>query len=1079
MQYDVFLSHNSADKPVVEQLALKLRKAGVSVFFDKWDLVPGERWQESLEKALEQSASCAVFLGSVGFGKWEEQEMRAALDRRAAMPGFRVIPVLLPGAKPEDLPPFLKAFTGQKLEFGPEEPEAFRRLLHGIRGEKPGPPPEDAALEESECPFRGLEVFKAEHAKYFCGRDELTSQLVKRLGRRRFLVVIGVSGSGKSSLIRAGLLPALEQGALPGSEHWKVVFMRPDREPLGNLAYGLTKHLPGGEDSFSELKKIRSEMQESSRTLHLTAAKIARSLGTKARVLIVVDQFEELFTQSPPLEKAAFLENLLEATTGHSGRTKVVISMRADFQHLAQVEHEELQKRLESSQFYVGTMSESELLQVIEIPAQRAGFSYEDGLVERILEEVRNQVGSLPFLEHALKELWKQRQGTQLTFEGYETIEGVEGSLARWAENVYQQLETPQRKKIARGILLELVQLGDEIATDTKRRVKYSNLAAGNADEAEFDFVVETLTSERLLTTNTDQKFNERTIELAHETLLHSWPKYNQWLHEERDDIVIGRYFERRLRDWKNAGQDPAELLGGRRLEEVKRWSARRANKLTAPESEFLKKSLFFQQEAEQKDQELEQLRKERAQISAGKHQTLLPSELIEEKRNEPWLTEPDELFQEADVAELLDTPVFQHQLGIGSDGFPFDRNPWDLSQAGWGVIFPDYVDPVIREQLSELFSLRSEQSKDMFKMFVRKRSESASSFCARHGEPTGTTRPDRIPYYLLIVGDPQSIPFNFQQELSRQHAVGRVQFDTLEHYRKYAVQVIRAEQGLYKTRDTIELFSPNDHSEIMSLMNTHFAEPIYRNLQTYLKRTSTSWEIRLASENDAKKSDLIDILAHSSPSLLLLNCGARSLRPGHEDQKWAQGSLICQEAPGEQRLFGAGDIPKSADLEGQIVLFFSSYGVGCQVLDNFPHEGNVILPRVLTPKPFISALPQALLGHGALAALGRIGRSWTNFFTWGKYLGTPMSTTETVEDSLKRLIRGERLGHAIRPMIQRYLVLSDYLLSRLDKARIGIAPNQRQLEFLWTAVNDAKNFIILGDPAVFLPGHQRVPPGR
>src|SRR5262245_34046890 len=245
-RYHVFLSHSGADKPAVEDLALRLRQEGVEPWLDKWHLIPGDPWMRALEDALDASDSCAVFVGPGGLGPWQNEEMRAAIDRRVreGRGRFRVIPVLLPGAERGErsrLPAFLVAATWVEFRRSLDEGEPFRRLVCGIRGVEPGAGPDQATFK-GQCPYRGLQVFDVEHAPFFCGREAMTEWLLTELrraerpgGRARFLAILGSSGSGKSSLARAGLVASLRQGALEGSERWPVAICRPGPDPLESL----------------------------------------------------------------------------------------------------------------------------------------------------------------------------------------------------------------------------------------------------------------------------------------------------------------------------------------------------------------------------------------------------------------------------------------------------------------------------------------------------------------------------------------------------------------------------------------------------------------------------------------------------------------------------------------------------------------------------------------------------------------------------------------------------------------------------------------------------------------------------
>src|SRR3954454_11335093 len=245
-QHDVFLSHATNDKPLVEELARRLTRENLKPWLDKWNLIPGTPWQPELEAALAECASCAVIIGPGGFGPWHHEEMRTAINRRVEdrAHAFRVIPVLLPGVeRPErsKLPGFLSATTWVEFRDTLDDPEAFRRLLCGIRGIEPG---EGAggAVFEGRNPYRGLELFDVEHAPLFFGREALTEWLLDALKRKpsgaedRVLAIVGASGSGKSSLARAGLMAALRDGQLGGRAPGPRAICRPGAERLFSLA---------------------------------------------------------------------------------------------------------------------------------------------------------------------------------------------------------------------------------------------------------------------------------------------------------------------------------------------------------------------------------------------------------------------------------------------------------------------------------------------------------------------------------------------------------------------------------------------------------------------------------------------------------------------------------------------------------------------------------------------------------------------------------------------------------------------------------------------------------------------------
>jgi hypothetical protein len=220
MPFHVFLSHSSADKPAIEELARRLAKESIQAWLDKWHLIPGNPWQPGIERALAESETCAVFVGPSGFGPWQNEEMRAAIVQRVRDSGkrFRVIPVLLPGAKRAErssLPTFLAATTWVEFHDSLDDHDAFHRLVCGIRGLEPGAGPSQA-IYEGQCPYRGLRVFDVDDAPFFFGREALVQWLLDELrpavqGQQvnRFLAIVGSSGSGKSSVARAGLVAAI------------------------------------------------------------------------------------------------------------------------------------------------------------------------------------------------------------------------------------------------------------------------------------------------------------------------------------------------------------------------------------------------------------------------------------------------------------------------------------------------------------------------------------------------------------------------------------------------------------------------------------------------------------------------------------------------------------------------------------------------------------------------------------------------------------------------------------------------------------------------------------------------------
>src|SRR6266403_4621664 len=277
MPFHVFLSHSSADKPAVEELARRFAKEGIQAWLDKWHLIPGDPWQPALEKALAESRTCVVFVGPSGLGPWQNEEMRAAIDQRVRDSDrhFRVIPVLLPGARRAErssLPTFLAATTWVEFRDSLDDQDAFHRLVYGIRGIEPGAGP-GQALYEGQCPFRGLRVFDVDDAPFFFGREALVQWLLNEVrpateGQpvNRFLAIVGASGSGKSSVARAGLIAAVKNDAIPGSSRWPIAILRPGPDPVESLAVALSRAVNVGQGT-SALADLIAELQRSEKAL--------------------------------------------------------------------------------------------------------------------------------------------------------------------------------------------------------------------------------------------------------------------------------------------------------------------------------------------------------------------------------------------------------------------------------------------------------------------------------------------------------------------------------------------------------------------------------------------------------------------------------------------------------------------------------------------------------------------------------------------------------------------------------------------------------------------------------------------
>jgi WD40 repeat protein/class 3 adenylate cyclase len=446
------------------------------------------------------------------------------------------------------------------------------------------------------CPYKGLAAFEPEDADYFFGREALVAELTARLAGTRFLAVVGPSGSGKSSVVRAGLVPALWGDALPGSQDWQTLVLTPGEHPLEELAIRIS--LLRGIAPGSLLQDLRSDPQ----ALHLAVKQALADEPDQVQLLLVVDQFEEVFALCRnEAERRAFIDALLYAVEDESSRTLVVPTIRADFYgHCA--DYPDLAARLRDN-VLVGPLGEEELRQAIERPAELVGLRLEPGLAETIIGDVADEPGALPLMSHALLETWERRRGHTLTLSGYAASGGVAGAIAQTADTMYGQL-SPEEQAIVRGIFLRLTELGEEGTQDTRRRASPAELIRSPEEAPAVEAVLRTLAGARLIT------MGEDTVEVAHEALIREWPTLREWLEEDREGLRVHRHLTETAGEWGRLERDPGELYRGARLATASEWAEAHGEELNPLEREFLAASqeLARRQEAEREAQRQREL---------------------------------------------------------------------------------------------------------------------------------------------------------------------------------------------------------------------------------------------------------------------------------------------------------------------------------------------------------------------------------------------------------------------------------------------------------------------------------------
>jgi len=392
------------------------------------------------------------------------------------------------------------------------------------------PPPYD-----SRPPFLGLFAFRPEDREFFFGRDALVQKLIARIKVHPFLAVLGASGSGKSSLVMAGLIPALEA---------QMSYLTPSSAPLSQL---------------------------------LTAKESA-----SAKTVFVIDQFEELFTHPhDATERANFIRALLEITRTN----RVVITMRADFWGEVAI-YSDLKQAMQEHQELIAPMNVDELHSAMEQQAAVVGLRFDPTLSETILAEVKGEPGAMPLLQHALWELWNRRHGLWIKAEEYQAFGGVKQAIASTAEEVYASCSDFERNRV-RDIFLRLTRL-DETSEgrDTRRRVLIEELIPANSDISVTLKLLNRLADARLIVKT------EKDVEVAHEALIRHWVKLRVWLDEDREGLQLHQHLSDSAHQWESRGLEQGDLYRGARLKQIQEWMKNHSSLLSPLERDFLKASL-------------------------------------------------------------------------------------------------------------------------------------------------------------------------------------------------------------------------------------------------------------------------------------------------------------------------------------------------------------------------------------------------------------------------------------------------------------------------------------------------------
>ncbi len=593
----VFISYSRQDKVFVDKLIADLQKASVNVWIDKEGLKVGTPdWEQAIRDAIRGSYAVLVIASP------DSRESRFVRDELliAEMYNCSLLAIWASGEQWAECVRLGLIGTQYADARGKNYENALSEVIRSLNNFRTAPVKKSSTQPilkpepdfEPRNPYKGLRAFTSTDKGDFFGRDKLIANLVETLKEtsetNRFLAIVGPSGSGKSSIVMAGLFPHLRDGALPGSENWIYLDpVLPGSQPIESLAVVLSNGLN------VSITSVLEDLNRGSRGLHLLARRLVRE--RTSRVVLLIDQFEELFTQTlDPEQRDHFIDLLITAATEPNGQTLILITLRADF-YDRPMNYPELGKLLESRSKSVLPMELEDLRNVIEKPAKLPDvrLSFEPGLIGDLLFEVSGQVGALPLLQFTLEQLVRNRSKNLLTIDAYRKLGGIKGALAKYAEFVYGKFTTEEDQKLVRSLFLRLIEPGAGEQDLTRRRIAFSELALPDRVQSErLKKIVLFLTDKRLLMTN--RVANVATVEVSHEALLREWSRLADWIRTAREDIQTQQRISRDAEEWLKREKRSDDLYRGIKLREARAWAAR--NVPSTIEMRFIQTAIQFEQ---------------------------------------------------------------------------------------------------------------------------------------------------------------------------------------------------------------------------------------------------------------------------------------------------------------------------------------------------------------------------------------------------------------------------------------------------------------------------------------------------
>ena len=595
-----FISYSRENQAIVERLRQDLQTAGIDIWIDKIGLQPGTPdWDEALRVAIKASEA-VILVASPDSRRSAYVRDEIALAKGANKP---IYPVWVDGDDWMDAVPMGLGST-QNVDLRADNYATnLAGLITALSGQakedesivEPVPPePTVSAVENPRNPYKGLRAFREEDSNDFFGRSVLIEDLLYAIEDEkqsaRLLAVLGASGSGKSSVMMAGVLPQLREN------HPDWIFLDPivpSANPLEKLTIALARQF----ENKSQTAIREDLLDRSTRGLH----RLTCELSDKP-VVLYIDQFEEVFTLvEKEQQRRQFIDLITTAVNEPDGVLYVMLSMRADF-YDRPAQYREFGTLIEKQHILITPMTLADVYDVVQLPAQLpdVGMSFEDGLVTEMVFAVREESGALPLLQFTLDQLFQQRDGNILTNGAYQEIGGVQGALAQHAEATFNNLPSEQHKTLARALFLRLIEAGQTEQDTTRRRATYSELTLPDAEQTRIlQSTADAFVNARLLVT--DQSGNNRTIEVSHEALIREWQRLGTWLHNAREDLRLQKSLSSDVAEWLRRNKPDDMLYRGTVLADAQAWIER--NNASRDETMFINESVRLEQEREAQEQ--------------------------------------------------------------------------------------------------------------------------------------------------------------------------------------------------------------------------------------------------------------------------------------------------------------------------------------------------------------------------------------------------------------------------------------------------------------------------------------------